>query len=166
MGPAPSARESQAALAATTRLSNRPLRKDCDLGWSVVTQVGVSRFRIDLGVVHPDRPGDFLCGVDCDVATYPSAASARDRDKVRQAVLRQLGWTLARVWSTDWWMDRRGALARLDAELQDILRVRREADADAKALDIQAAEPEPSCPGSSRMGFGEVSHGAYRLTSF
>ncbi len=119
-----------------------------DLGWSIVTQVGVSRFRIDLGVVHPDRPGDFLCGVECDGATYHSAATARDRDKVRQAVLGQLGWVLARVWSTDWWMDRRGALARLDADLHALSAcTRRDADADAKARDVQARRTGPVVPG-------------------
>ena len=43
-------------------------------GWTVVPQVGVSRFRIDLGIVHPDRPGDYLLGGECDGATYHSAA--------------------------------------------------------------------------------------------
>ena len=137
-----------------------------DLGWSVVTQVGVSRFRIDLGVVHPDRPGDFLCGVECDGATYHSAATARDRDKVRQAVLRQLGWTLARVWSTDWWMDRRGALARLDAELQTFLRARRELDADDKARDVPTEESVPSHPHEETPTFQADVPGGYRLTSF
>ena len=137
-----------------------------DLGWSVVTQVGVSQFRIDLGVVHPDRPGDFLCGVECDGATYHSAATARDRDKVRQAVLEQLGWVLARVWSTDWWMDRRGDLARLDADLHALLQVRRDADADAKVREVRPAGPDPSCPDEEVTTFEEDVRGGYRLTSF
>lgn len=32
-------------------------RRLMDRGWQVVPQIGVSRFRIDLGIVHPDRPG-------------------------------------------------------------------------------------------------------------
>lgn len=82
-------------------------------GWEVHPQIGVSRFRIDLGVVHPDRPGDYLVGVECDGATYHSAATARDRDKVRAEILRGLGWHLVRVWSTEWWIDRERALERL-----------------------------------------------------
>jgi hypothetical protein len=54
-------------------------------GWTVVPQVGVSRFRIDLGIVHPDQPGEYLLGVECDGATYHSAATARDRDKAGPA---------------------------------------------------------------------------------
>lgn len=82
-------------------------------GWEIVTQIGVSRFRIDLAVVHPDRPGDYLVGVECDGAAYHSAATARDRDKVRQAILEGLGWTLLRVWSTDWWVDKQAATQKL-----------------------------------------------------
>ena len=90
-------------------------------GWEVVTQIGVSRFRIDLGIVHPDRPGDYLVGVECDGAAYHSAATARDRDKVRQAILETLGWKLLRVWSTDWWVDKAAATEKLHASMTRLL---------------------------------------------
>ncbi|BCL74998.1 hypothetical protein JHS3_07340 [Jeongeupia sp. HS-3] len=94
-------------------------------GWEVIPQIGVSRFRIDLGIVNPDRPGDYLLGVECDGATYHSAATARDRDKVRSAILQGLGWKLLRVWSTDWWIDKEGALERLHAAINTHLEVSR-----------------------------------------
>jgi very-short-patch-repair endonuclease len=90
-------------------------------GWNTHPQIGVSRFRIDLGVVHPDRPGDYLVGIECDGATYHSAATARDRDKIRAEILRGLGWRLLRVWSTEWWVDRDGALERLDEAIREVL---------------------------------------------
>ncbi|MDC9590862.1 DUF3320 domain-containing protein [Xenorhabdus sp. XENO-10] len=90
-------------------------------GWHVVPQIGVSRFRIDLGIVHPDRSGDYLVGVECDGATYHSAATARDRDKVRSAILKGLGWELVRVWSTEWWVDKHGALERLHNAIEALL---------------------------------------------
>ncbi|MFT9099057.1 MAG: DUF4011 domain-containing protein [Zymomonas mobilis subsp. pomaceae] len=90
-------------------------------GWQVASQIGVSRFRIDLGVVHPDRPGDYLAGVECDGATYHSAATARDRDKVRAAILSELGWKLLRVWSTDWWVDKQSAADHLHKGLMALL---------------------------------------------
>lgn len=92
-----------------------------DKGWTVVPQIGVSRFRIDLGVVHPKQPGAYLAGVECDGASYHSAATARDRDKVRGGILKGLGWDLVRVWSTAWWHNRDQALAQLDAELNALL---------------------------------------------
>jgi len=90
-------------------------------GWHVVPQIGVSRFRIDLGIVHPDKPGDYLVGVECDGATYHSAATARDRDKVRSAILEGLGWKLLRLWSTEWRIDKEGALERLDSAIRNLL---------------------------------------------
>lgn len=101
-------------------------------GWVVVPQIGVSRFRIDLGIVHPDRPGDYLVGVECDGATYHSAATARDRDKVRAAILSGLGWRLVRVWSTDWWIDKEGATERLHAQIARALEDSRVAEAETE----------------------------------
>ena len=73
--------------------------------YEVVPQVGVGGFFIDLGVRHPEFPGTFLVGVECDGATYHSAKSARDRDRLREEVLVGLGWKLYRIWSTDWFAD-------------------------------------------------------------
>ena len=92
-----------------------------DKGWVIHPQVGVSAYRIDLGVVHPDKPGAYLAGVECDGAMYHRSANARERDKIRQEVLEGLGWTLFRVWSTDWWTNRNGALENLHQELSDHL---------------------------------------------
>lgn len=111
------------------------------LGWQVVPQIGVSRFRIDLGIVHPDRPGDYLAGVECDGATYHSAATARDRDKVRGAILKGLGWNLVRLWSTQWWVDKEGALQKLHAALNELLEASRKDVAAMPATDEPHVEP-------------------------
>jgi very-short-patch-repair endonuclease len=71
-------------------------------GYQIDLQVGVSGFRIDLGVRHPDHPERFLAGVECDGAAFHSSTSARDRDRLREEMLNSLGWDLVRVWSTDW----------------------------------------------------------------
>ncbi|MCA9017633.1 MAG: hypothetical protein KDA77_20080, partial [Planctomycetaceae bacterium] len=90
-------------------------------GWHVIPQVGVSVFRVDLGIVHPDKPGAFLAGIECDGAAYHRSATARDRDKIREQVLRNLGWEILRVWSPDWWYDSQGALETVDLRLQELL---------------------------------------------
>lgn len=73
-----------------------------EAGFHVHAQVGVSNFRIDLGVIDPARPGEYVLGIECDGATYHSSRSARDRDRLRQQVLEDLGWRLHRICSTDW----------------------------------------------------------------
>ncbi|MNO96701.1 hypothetical protein D3C76_883800 [compost metagenome] len=104
-------------------------------GWHVVTQIGVSSFRIDLGIVHPDAPGRFLAGVECDGATYHRSATARDRDKLREFVLRGLGWEIVRIWSTDWWIDAAGTAEKVHQKLTALLNTSR-----AKQAEIDAAE--------------------------
>lgn len=90
-------------------------------GWKVQTQVGVSKFRVDLGVIHPDRPGEYLAGVECDGATYHGSPSARDRDRVRQAILESLGWSIVRLWSTDYFQDPEYAIKKLHESLDSLL---------------------------------------------
>jgi very-short-patch-repair endonuclease len=72
-------------------------------GWEVHPQVGCSGYRIDFGIVDPRNPGRYLMAIECDGASYHSAATARDRDKSRQMVLERLGWKVHRIWSTQWW---------------------------------------------------------------
>lgn len=84
-------------------------------GFECVPQVGVAGFFIDIAVVDPGNPGKYLMGIECDGATYHSAKSARDRDRLRQAILERLGWKIRRIWSTDWFKNPH-------AELQPIVR--------------------------------------------
>ncbi|MEO7035879.1 MAG: DUF3320 domain-containing protein [Polyangiaceae bacterium] len=74
-------------------------------GYVVDSQVGVAGFFIDLAVRDPETPGRYLLGLECDGAQYHSSRCARDRDRLRQQVLEDRGWSIARVWSTDWFRD-------------------------------------------------------------
>lgn len=71
-------------------------------GLNVRRQIGCGGFRIDLALVHPEKPGRFVLGIECDGATYHSSVTARDRDRLRQEVLEELEWRIHRIWSTDW----------------------------------------------------------------
>jgi very-short-patch-repair endonuclease len=90
-------------------------------GYQLDGQVGTAGFRIDLAVRHPQRPGEYVLGIECDGASYHSAKSARDRDKLRQMVLESRGWRIHRIWSTDWWMNRAEAISRCVAAIEDAI---------------------------------------------
>ena len=89
------------------------------LGYECDPQVGSAGFRIDLGVRHPDRPGQYILAVECDGATYHSALWARERDRLRQDVLEGMGWRFHRIWSTDWFHRRSHELERLRRALEE-----------------------------------------------
>lgn len=74
-------------------------------GYRLATQVGCSGYRIDMAVKHPTISGQYVLGIECDGASYHSARTARDRDRLRQDVLEKMGWTIYRIWSTDWIKD-------------------------------------------------------------
>jgi hypothetical protein len=57
-------------------------------GLKLVPQVGCSSFRIDFGVCHPSEPGRFVLAIEADGATYHSSCTARDRDRLRQQMLK------------------------------------------------------------------------------
>jgi len=108
-----------------------------NIGFETELQVGVSGYFIDIGVYHPNRPGEFILGVECDGATYHSSKSARDRDRLREEVLVRRGWNIHRIWSTDWFKCRPDEIERLKNRLQQLI----ESD---KHKVVQVEEPLPS----------------------
>ena len=106
-------------------------------GLQLIPQWGVSSYRIDFAVQHPDEPGRFVLAIECDGATYHSAPTARDRDRLRQQVLTSLGWRFHRIWSTDWFNNREAEIRRTVAAYREAL-----------AADVQPKLPvhEPQIP--------------------
>lgn len=92
-----------------------------DAGFKVDMQVGCSGYRIDLGVKHPTR-ADYVLAVECDGATYHSGKTTRDRDRLRQEVLENLGWRFYRIWSTDWFRNREVEKKRLISAVEKAIR--------------------------------------------
>jgi very-short-patch-repair endonuclease len=74
-------------------------------GLVVFPQYGVSRYRIDFAIPHPNDPGCMVLAVEADGASYHASPTARDRDRLRQQVLESRGWVFHRIWSTDWFND-------------------------------------------------------------
>ena len=97
------------------------LRAVQSMGFEAVPQVGAAGYRIDIGIRHPDRPGSYLLGVECDGASYHSSKVARDRDRLRQEILEGLGWTIHRVWSTAWFFDRGREVRALRSAIDNAL---------------------------------------------
>lgn len=89
-------------------------------GFVCVPQVGIAGFFIDIAVRDPGNPGSYLMGIECDGATYHSAKSVRDRDRLRQNVLENLGWNIQRIWSTDWFKNPNSQIEPIVTELRKL----------------------------------------------
>lgn len=89
-------------------------------GFEVHHGIGTSGARIDLAVVDPRDPGRYVVAIECDGATWRDAATARDRDRLREFVLAGLGWTVLRVWSMEWWLDPDTVVGRLVSRIRTL----------------------------------------------
>jgi len=81
-------------------------------GIALRPQWGASKYRIDLVAQHPTQPGRFVLAIECDGASYHSAYTARERDRLRQQHLEALDWRFDRIWSTDWFLHRNEEIER------------------------------------------------------
>jgi hypothetical protein len=107
------------------------------LGYEVVPQVGCSGYKIDIGVIDPVNPGCYLMGVECDGTTYRSSHSARDRDRLREQVLKGLGWSIHRVWSPSWVARRDTEVKRLKEALEQAQKLQLDKEALKPPVDIK-----------------------------
>ncbi|MFI1993589.1 DUF4011 domain-containing protein [Actinoplanes sp. NPDC020271] len=87
-------------------------------GYPARTGLGTAGGRVDIAIRHPDDPaGDYLLGIRCDGPGYRDCPAARDRDRLTDQVLIDLGWRLHRAWALAWYRDRAGEEGRLRAAL-------------------------------------------------
>ena len=92
------------------------------LGYTVHTDIGCSGYRIDLGIVNPEKPKEYLLGILTDGENYKSAKTARDREVVRADVLRLLGWNIYKLWSPDWWDNPQKVLQDIITTIKEVQR--------------------------------------------
>jgi very-short-patch-repair endonuclease len=107
-----------------------------ELGINVVPQYGVGGYRVDFAAAHPDDPSRMILAIEADGAGYRASGSVRDRDRLRKEHLERLGWRVHRLWSTAWFTDPAGELAKLRAAF----------DSAVSATPPPPPAPSPSAP--------------------
>lgn len=93
-----------------------------NIGYEVTTQVGMSGYRIDLAIVHPNDSSRYILGIECDGAMYHSSANAKERDVYRQKFLESRGWKIERLWSRNWWKNPTAEIERIDQKVKELMR--------------------------------------------
>ncbi|MGT2427111.1 DUF3320 domain-containing protein [Amnibacterium kyonggiense] len=101
-------------------------------GLAVLTDVGLSDFRIDIAVADPAEPESDLVAILLDTPEWHDRRTVHDRDVLPSTVLGgQMRWTrVVRVWLPDWLANRDAVLHRIDEALVDAT-AQRAAEADA-----------------------------------
>ena len=110
-------------------------------GYECEPQLGVAGYFLDLAVKNPSNPEEYLLAVECDGATYHSAKSSRDRDRLRQQILESLGWKVHRIWSTDWFKNSQEQMQILLEKLSNLIPI-----VDKKIADLDMKLSKTSVP--------------------
>jgi len=116
-------------------------------GYDVVSQVQSSGYSIDLAIKHPEQPGKFILGIECDGAAYHSSKTARDRDRTRQMVLEDLGWTIHRIWSPDWASNQEAQIQAINDKVDSLIA---ENSTATSTTDVPTHEPD-AVPSKSKL---------------
>ena len=83
-------------------LSASVSKKLQEKGLEVKCNIGTSGFKVDIGIVHPYKPQQYILGIVVDGHYYYNAHTTNDREMVMPSVLKALGWNIHRIWTIDW----------------------------------------------------------------
>ena len=111
-------------------------------GYETDLSVGRSEYRIDIGVVDPEHPDQYILGIMLDGSGYGSAKTTRDREIAQISVLSGLGWNILRVWCMDWWDNSDKEIKRILKKLKDIRSGKEEIKNDPQPPKTEPAQPE------------------------
>jgi RecA/RadA recombinase len=106
-------------------------------GFAVDLMAGA--FGVDLAVRHPSDANLYVAGIAVDGRGFAGVRSARERDRLRDAVLSAKGWTMLRAWSADWFASPQAQTAKL---IEDITRLA------ASPIEPDGTRPPPK-PGAA-----------------
>ncbi len=114
------------------------------LGYEVKTNVGCSKYRLDMAVVDPKDTENFLLGILLDGVNMSGEQTAADRFAVQPSVLAGLGWRTMRIWTIEWLDDAQRVLQEIGRKIEEAKQQKEEekrlAEQRAKEAETQAAE--------------------------
>ena len=93
-------------------------------GYSVKMNVGRSKFKVDIAIVNPEKPTEYLLGILCDGNNYYQTKTVRDREIVQPTILKLLHWNCMHIWTLDWLERPQEVINGILQRLEDIIRGR------------------------------------------
>ncbi|CAA7603104.1 Restriction endonuclease type II-like [Acididesulfobacillus acetoxydans] len=111
-------------------------------GYTAKLDIGSSAYRLDLAVVHPEKPSEYLLGIVTDGRSYRSARTARDRELLQENVLRRLGWNIHKVWAVDWWESPEKEMKKILSVIEGLLEKGHPGDSDHRD-ELSPAKTKP-----------------------
>jgi hypothetical protein len=149
-------------------LSASVSKKLQEKGLEVKCNIGTSGFKVDIGIVHPDKPQQYILGIVIDGHYYYNAQTTNDREMVMPSVLKALGWNIHRIWTIDWFENSDkiiDAIIERVKQLQSQLEVKEVVNVDP-ALDpvFEAIKAIPAELATINLTSKQIPYDAFALT--
>lgn len=107
------------------------------LGYKVRNNIGCSEYKVDIGVVNPEKEDAYVLGVMCHGRKHIDTTTARDRNILQPSVLKGLGWKISNVWILDWLDNKQKVIDKLKRDIEQAI-----AEQDSPKEEPAAAKPE------------------------
>ena len=89
------------------------------IGYDTDKGVGKSGFKIDIGVVSPEKDGTYCLGILLDGPVYAASGTTTSREVSQLSMLKGFGWNIVRIWSLEWWENPDSVFEKLVAIIND-----------------------------------------------
>ncbi len=124
-------------------LSANVRKKLSERGLQVERNIGTSGFKLDIGIVHPEHPQQYIMGIMIDGHHYFNARTMNDRELVMPTVLQSLGWHIYRLWTLDWFENPDKITDHIVEEVERLQRQPKAIEESPAAADPKPAVFEP-----------------------
>lgn len=118
-------------------------------GYDTDKGVGKSGFKIDIGVVSPDKEGTYCLGILLDGPVYAASGTTTSREVSQLSMLKGFGWNIVRIWSLEWWENPDKVFEKLIQLINDSQKEETEApveDTTVEEVPTETAEPAEVIP--------------------
>lgn len=119
-------------------LSTSISKKLHEKGFDVKCNIGTSGFKVDIGIIHPDKPQQYILGIVIDGHYYYNAQTTNDREMVMPSVLKALGWNVHRIWTMDWFEN---SDKIIDTIVEKVKHLQLQPDIKQEIIEERAVEP-------------------------
>ena len=87
-------------------------------GYTVHTNIGSSRCRVDIGIVSSNDPDSYALGILLD-HFQTSGSAVRDREVIYPEALRRKGWTIYRLHSLNWYSNMESEIRQIQSRVKE-----------------------------------------------
>ena len=112
------------------------------IGYDTDKGVGKSGFKIDIGVVSPEKDGTYCLGILLDGPVYAQSGTTTSREVSQISMLKGFGWNIVRIWSLEWWENPDKVFEKLVSIIKDSKKEEEKPEEPAPEENNDAAEAE------------------------